>query len=64
MDLAIQENDHAAKRHFDWFVEEQVEEEASMETTLNKLKLIKGEGHGLLMMDNELAQRIFTPPVK
>lgn len=64
MDLAIQENDHAAKRHFDWFVEEQVEEEASMETTLNKLKLVKGEGHGLLMMDNELAQRVFTPPVK
>ncbi len=64
MDLAIRENDHAAKRHLDWFVEEQVEEEASMETTLNKLKLVKGEGHGLLMMDNELAQRIFTPPVK
>jgi len=64
MDLAIQENDHAAKRHLDWFVEEQVEEEASMETILNKLKLVKGEGHGLLMLDNELAQRVFTPPVK
>ncbi len=64
MDLAIQENDHAAKRHFDWFVEEQVEEEASMETILNKLKLVKGEGHGLLMLDNELSLRVFTPPVK
>ncbi|MBA3011529.1 MAG: ferritin [Proteobacteria bacterium] len=64
MDLAIQENDHAARRHFDWFVEEQVEEEATMETILNKLKLVKGEGHGLLMLDNELAQRVFTPPAK
>ncbi|MCP3944279.1 MAG: ferritin [Desulfobacteraceae bacterium] len=64
MNLAIQENDHAARRHFDWFVEEQVEEEASMETTLNKLKLVKGEGHGLLMMDNELTKRVFTPPIQ
>lgn len=64
MDLAIKENDHAAKNHLDWFVEEQVEEEDSMDTILNKLKLIGGEGHGLLMLDNELAQRVFNPPVK
>ena len=64
MDLAIKENDHAAKNHLDWFVEEQVEEEASMDSILNKLKLINGEGHGLLMLDNELAQRTFTPPAK
>lgn len=64
MDLAIKENDHAAKNHLDWFVEEQVEEEASMDGILNKLKLINGEGHGLLMLDAELAQRTFTPPAK
>ena len=64
MDLAIKENDHAAKNHLNWFVEEQVEEEASMDTILNKLKLIGGEGHGLLMLDNELAGRVFTPPAK
>ena len=62
MDLAIRENDHAAKSHLNWFVEEQVEEESTMETIVNKLKLIGGEGHGLLMLDNELAQRVFTPP--
>ena len=64
MDLAISENDHAAKNFLNWFVEEQVEEEASMETLLNKLKLINGEGHGLLMLDGELAMRVFTPPAK
>ena len=63
MDLAITENDHAAKNFLNWFVEEQVEEEASMDTILNKLKLIGGEGHGLLMLDNELSQRVFNPPV-
>ncbi len=64
MDLAISENDHATKNFLNWFVEEQVEEEASMETILNKLNLINGEGHGLLMLDNELAVRSFTPPAK
>ncbi len=62
MDLAIKENDHATKNFLNWFVDEQVEEEASMEGILNKLKLINGEGHGLLMLDNELAARTFTPP--
>jgi len=64
MDLAISENDHAAKNHLNWFVDEQVEEEYSMETIVNKLKLINGEGYGLLMLDNELSLRSFTPPVK
>jgi len=64
MDLAIIENDHAAKNHLNWFVDEQVEEEDSMETIVNKLKLINGEGYGLLMLDNELSLRSFTPPVK
>ncbi|MBI9092010.1 MAG: ferritin [Desulfobacterium sp.] len=64
MDLAIAENDHAARSFLNWFVDEQVEEEASMETILNKLKLINGEGHGLLMLDGELAARTFTPPAK
>lgn len=64
MDLAIKENDHAARNHLNWFVDEQVEEEASMETIVNKLKLIGGDGHGLLMMDSELSQRVFTPPAK
>ncbi len=64
MDLAIQENDHAARNHLNWFVDEQVEEEDSMNTIVNKLKLIDGEGYGLLMLDKELGLRIFTPPAK
>ena len=63
MDLAIKEKDHATKSFLNWFVDEQVEEEASMEAILDKLKLIGGKGHGLLMMDNELGTRTFTPPV-
>ena len=64
MDVAMQENDHATKSFLNWFVDEQVEEEASMETILNKLKLIDGKGYGMLMLDKELAARTFTPPTK
>ncbi|MCK5542003.1 MAG: ferritin [Desulfobacterales bacterium] len=64
MDVAIAENDHATKSFLNWFVDEQVEEEASMEIIVNKLKLIGDEGNGLLLMDKELSLRTFTPPVK
>jgi len=61
MDLAISENDHAAKSFLNWFVDEQVEEEDSMESIVSKLKLIDGQGNGLLMLNKELAARTFTP---
>jgi len=61
MDLAIKENDHATKSLLDWYVDEQVEEEASMEGLLNKLKMIGGKGNGMLMLDKELGARTFTP---
>lgn len=64
MDLAMKENDHAAKSFLNWFIDEQVEEEASMEGIVNKLTMIGGEGNGLLMLDKELAARTFTPAVE
>jgi len=62
MDLAIQESDHATKSFLQWFVDEQVEEEANVDQILNNLKLIKGEGQGLLMMDREMKGRVFVNP--
>ena len=62
MDLAIQESDHATKSFLQWFVDEQVEEEANVEQILNNLRLINGEGQGLLMMDREMQTRIFVNP--
>ena len=64
MDVAIEVKDHAAKSFLNWFVDEQVEEEATMDSILNKLKLINGDGMGLLMLDKELSVRTFTPPAK
>ncbi len=59
-DLAIKEKDHAAQIFLSWYVTEQVEEEQNFGDLVNALKLIKGEGQGLLMMDRELAARVFV----
>ncbi len=64
MDIAIKEKDHASVSFLNWYVDEQVEEEANVSKILGTLKLIKGEGNGLLMLDKELSVRVFTPPVK
>jgi len=60
VDLAQEENDHATEIFLQWFVEEQVEEEDSVESILDKLELIGDSGQGLLMFDKELGQRVFT----
>ena len=59
---AVAESDHATNSFLQWFVTEQVEEEESANRVLRNLKLIGSDGAGLLMLDRELAQRVFTPP--
>ena len=60
---AVAESDHATNSFLQWFVNEQVEEEESANRILRNLKLIGSDGTGLLMLDRELAQRVFVPPV-
>jgi ferritin len=62
MDIAIKESDHATKSFLQWFVDEQVEEESNVEQILQNLRLINGEGQGLLMMDREMQTRVFVNP--
>ena len=62
VDLAISEKDHATNIFLQWFVSEQVEEEASASEVVEKLKLVKDNPSGLFMMDAELGRRVFTPP--
>ena len=59
---AVAESDHATNSFLQWFVNEQVEEEESANRILRNLKLIGSDGTGLLMLDRELSQRVFTPP--
>lgn len=63
VDLSEKEKDRATYNMLQWFIDEQVEEEASADELLQKLKLIGKNGNGLFMLDQELGQRVFNPPV-
>mgnify|MGYP001827200186 CR=1 FL=1 len=54
---AVDEKDYATKNMLDWFVDEQVEEEASASEIVAQLKMLGSEGPALLMLDNELGGR-------
>ena len=62
VDLTFEEKDHASNIFLQWFVTEQIEEEANDNEIISKLKLVGKEGNGLFMIDKELAARVFTPP--
>lgn len=54
VDLALNEKDHATNIFLHWFVTEQIEEEATVNNILGRLRLFGDKGEGLLMIDNEL----------
>jgi ferritin len=59
--IAREENDNAAEIALQWFVTEQIEEEDSVSKVIDMLELIGESGHGLLMADRELGQRVPGP---
>jgi len=64
VDLSMEVKDHATHNFLQWFVSEQVEEEASANDVVRKLKLMGKAAGGMFMIDRELAQRVFTAPAK
>lgn len=61
-DLALELKDHATHNVLQWFIAEQVEEEANAQETAQKLKLAGDTPGGLFQVDKELAARVFVPP--
>jgi ferritin len=59
--LAMAEKDHATNVFLNWFIEEQVEEEASALEVVDQLKLVKDSPGALFMLDRELGQRTAAP---
>ena len=62
-DVADEVKDRAALIFLNWYIKEQVEEEASVGGILSKLELIGDDKQGLLSLDKELSARVFNPPV-
>ncbi len=60
VNIAVEEKDHATNSMLQWFVDEQVEEEASADKIVNQLKLIGDNPQGIFMLDREMSQRNFV----
>ncbi len=61
--LAMDERDHATANMLQWFISEQVEEEATVDAICGKLEMMGDNMHAIYMLDRELAVRAApTPP--
>lgn len=58
--ITAAENDYATQSMLKWFIDEQVEEEETAQNIIDNLKMIKGNGYGLYMLDKELGARVYT----
>ena len=45
-----------------WFIDEQVEEEESAQEIIDQLDAVEGNKYGLLMIDKDLATRVYNVP--
>jgi ferritin len=63
MHLAVEERDFASQNFLQWFISEQVEEEATADDIVTRLQLAADSKPALLMIDKELSARVFTMPV-
>ncbi len=62
MKAAMDENDYPTTSFLNWFVNEQVEEEATFSKLIDNVKRIGDSGEGIFMFDNKMGQRIYTVP--
>ena len=62
VDTVIKARDHAANAFLQWFVNEQVEEEASVGDVVDRLRLVGDDGRGILLVDQELQRRAAPAP--
>ncbi|MGD8245428.1 MAG: ferritin [Anaerolineae bacterium] len=56
-EVALEESDYAAQVMLHWFIEEQVEEEATASQIVDTLERIGDREQALIMLDKELGQR-------
>lgn len=58
--IAQEDNDFASKNRLVWFIDEQVEEEASARDMIAAFEAVEGNKYGLYMLDKELATRVYN----
>lgn len=61
VDVCLKEKDYTTHNFMQWYVSEQLEEEALARTILDKLKLIGGDSGALYMFDRDLENSAIQP---
>ncbi len=61
VDVCLQEKDYSTHNFVQWYVSEQLEEEALARTILDKLRLIGGDKGGMYMFDRDLENSAIQP---
>ena len=61
--ITFSEKDYATHNFLQWYVAEQIEEEATAKTILDKINLIGDDRAGLYLFDRDLQQIAITKPV-
>lgn len=64
VDLSLKESDHGTNTFLQWFVTEQIEEEANADNILQRLKLVANSPEGIFMMDQDLGSRQAEAPAE
>jgi ferritin len=62
VDICLQEKDYATHNFLQWYVSEQIEEEALARTILDKINLIGKDKGGFYHFDNDI-KLLITPPI-
>lgn len=62
LEVAEKDKDRATMSMLQWYVDEQMEEEANVDAIINQLKLIGDNGQAIYLLDKELATRVFVDP--
>ena len=57
MNMAVDERDHASNTFLQWFINEQVEEEATATALVERLRMAGSNEAALLMLDGEMKGR-------
>lgn len=62
VDIALLEKDHATHNFLQWYVSEQIEEEALARSILDKINLIGDDKGGFYLFDNDIKQLVTLAP--
>ncbi len=61
--ISFEEKDYATNNFLQWYVAEQIEEEAQARTILDKINLIGDDKGGLYLFDNDIKQLTVVTPI-